>query len=58
MAGAGWHLMEFKEEILVMEPLPCFSIYGKAYLQARNILFRLTAIVLSQISSAVSTTPP
>ena len=43
---------------LTMAPLPCFSMIGSTYLQARNAVLRLWSICRSQTSSLIVTALP
>jgi hypothetical protein len=46
------------EAMLTIAPFPCRIMCGSACLQVKNMLFRLTSLTLSQLSSLVSTGPP
>src|SRR5215831_14246335 len=46
------------EAMLTIAPLHCRAMCGSTCLQVRNMLFRLTSLTRSQLSSVVSTGPP
>ena len=48
--------MATKLAILMIEPAPCSTIFGMAYLQPRNTPRTLTAMTLSHVATSVSTT--
>src|SRR5215471_4700898 len=58
MYGTPSQRMPETEAMLTIAPLPCRSICGSTCLQVRNMLFRLTSLTRSQLSSVVSTGPP
>src|SRR6516162_1169118 len=58
MYGTPSQRMPETEAMLTIAPLPCLSICGSTCLQVRNMLFKLTSLTRSQLSSVVSTGPP
>src|SRR4051812_3361161 len=48
--------MATKLATLMIEPDPCSTIFGMAYLQPRNTPRTFTAMTMSQVATSVSTT--